>query len=329
MGGFIIIPKEAAESTEHAEARCARSLEVFARKGLSWIAGSGGSAFLPTDTRSVFIPTMPMWSFRTAISYFRRAPLSTVVGWVRRRCGAFFADYEANKPIERECSGNFALVVCRKGELSLLADYCGYYPVYRSESAPMVSSSLLALAAAESNRRIDTQAMYEYLLHGFFVGEETLIEGIRRLDSRKLWQLSPVIAGASRMPAFDPLPVARGLDEVVETVSAELRHYFAMLSSLFPGDIGSALSGGYDSRHMTALLLSVGETPHLYVYGDSSSSDVRVAKNIALGERLELDHVDKSAFAKVTPEQFVTSTERDFNFFDGIKPLVRWTTVPT
>ncbi|MBK6337345.1 MAG: hypothetical protein IPF60_16995 [Betaproteobacteria bacterium] len=122
-----------------------------------------------------------------------------------------------------------------RGELSLLADYCGYYPVYRSESAPMVSSSLLALAAVESNRRIDTQAMYEYLLHGFFVGEETLIEGVRRLDSRKLWQLSPVIAGASRMPAFDPLPVARGLDEVVETVSAELRHYFAMLSSLFPG----------------------------------------------------------------------------------------------
>ncbi|MBK6337346.1 MAG: hypothetical protein IPF60_17000 [Betaproteobacteria bacterium] len=72
---------------------------------------------------------------------------------------------------------------------------------------------------------------------------------------------------------------------------------------------------------MTALLLSVGETPHLYVYGDASSSDVRVAKNIALGERLELDHVDKGAFAKVTPEQFVTSTERDFYFFDGIKPL--------
>ncbi|MBK7081423.1 MAG: hypothetical protein IPH55_11930 [Betaproteobacteria bacterium] len=109
--------------------------------------------------------------------------------------------------------------------------------------------------------------------------------------------------------------------KVVETVSAELRHYFAMLSSLFPGDIGCALSGGYDSRHMTALLLSVGETPHLYVYGDASSSDVRVAKNIALGERLELEHVDKGTFAKVTPEQFVTSTERDFYFFDGIKPL--------
>ena len=77
-----------------------------------------------------------------------------------------------------------------------------------------------------------------------------------------------------------------------------------MLSSLFPGDIGSALSGGYDSRHMTALLLSVGETPHLYVYGDSSSSDVRVAKNIALGERLELDHVDKGALAKVTQQAY-------------------------
>jgi hypothetical protein len=321
MSGFIVLPRESGQPIEQVEARYAACLEVFSKKGLALDRRFEGERFL-TYRYNKLIRSHDAWvefpdgdfAFSTG-TFIYDGKLGSEA--LRR----FLADYAENKPFEHKCLGNFSLVIYRKGTLSILADYCGYYPVYRHDTTQAVSSSFLALASLGNNRKIDPQAMYEYLLHGFFVGEETLLEGIHRLDSRKLWQISPALKNVPRTASYELLPNSLKLDEIVEAISGKLRDYFKLLSGLFPGDIGSALSGGYDSRHMAALMLSVGEKPHLYVYGGSNSSDVRVALNVAQGEGLEIEHTDKSAMPKASPENFSTNIERDFYFFDGIKPL--------
>jgi asparagine synthase (glutamine-hydrolysing) len=80
----------------------------------------------------------------------------------------------------------------------------------------------------------------------------------------------------------------------------------------------SSLSGGYDSRLMLALMRKVGISPSLFVYGTADSGDVRVAKAIAGGEGLELDHIDKSASPAISPEQFPAVIERTYYLFDGL-----------
>jgi asparagine synthase (glutamine-hydrolysing) len=96
-----------------------------------------------------------------------------------------------------------------------------------------------------------------------------------------------------------------------------LRRYFAMLSRAFGDRISTALSSGYDSRLMLALLRACGVAPHVYVYGRGDDEDVRVARAIAAGEGFPLFHTDKQAGAPVSADEFAAIVERNLHFFDG------------
>ena len=102
------------------------------------------------------------------------------------------------------------------------------------------------------------------------------------------------------------------------------RSTLARLRALFKvyaaggGRFHTALSGGYDSRLMLALLLDAGLDPTLYVYGDEHDDDVRVAKQIAAGEGLRLDHVDKT-LQGVPPNAARWAVERTWARFDAWK----------
>jgi asparagine synthase (glutamine-hydrolysing) len=77
-------------------------------------------------------------------------------------------------------------------------------------------------------------------------------------------------------------------DDHAERLKALFRTYVSSQQSF-----RTALSGGYDSRLILALLLDAGVDPDLYVYGAEGDPDVVVAKEIARGEGLRLRHVDK------------------------------------
>ena len=321
MGGFIVLPKDAGEPIEQVESRYAKSLAVFQKKNLELDCRWVRDDFVAYRYKKMFPGQESSVEFANGDFVFSTGTFIYDNHTGSPALKLFFDDFVAGRPMEHKAAGNFTVVVFANGELSLISDYCGYHPVFLDEELGAVSSSFMALARAGSHRRLNPHAMYEFLLHGFFVGAETLLSGIRQLDSRNVWRIRPNIAGTTRTPAYDPLPTAPSIPELVETISAKLGAYFSMLARLFPGDIGLALSGGYDSRHMTALLTSAGVTPYLYVYGGATSSDVRVALNIAKGEGLDIEHTDKSTMPKVGIEAFAANIERDLYFFDGIKPL--------
>jgi asparagine synthase (glutamine-hydrolysing) len=108
---------------------------------------------------------------------------------------------------------------------------------------------------------------------------------------------------------------------MVEQVSRELVSFFECLIKVSGGVIGTALSGGYDTRLMLAILRSLGHTPYMYVYGHLNSSDVNIATMISRGEHLPLEHIDKSEFKPQTSDSFASCIEQQIYFFDGIKPL--------
>lgn len=322
MGGFIVIPKAADQSAEEVEARYGKSLDVFRRKNLELDVRLVRRDFVAYRYRKLLADSESAVEFDNGDFAFCTGTFIYDGATGRNAVARYYEDASRAAVDEARIAGNFHLLLWLRGELWSLSDYCGYYPVYLDEGSGAISSSFLAAAMLGDRREVVGQAFYEYLLHGFFVHEETLLRGVRLLDGRQRWRLLPgPPAGETRQPAFRALPPGVALPELVDAIAGEHRDYYAVLARLFHADIGAALSGGYDSRHMLALLRQAGETPYLYVYGAPDSPDVVVARHIARDESLALDHTDKGGAPKIDAGRLQETVERDFYFFDGIKPL--------
>ena len=212
--------------------------------------------------------------------------------------------------------GNYALVEGTDNELWIEIDSLGLYKMYSAADNSIASSSFLALAHALPACSPDTQSVYEYVVQGGTYGLKTPIQEISELDvgtRRNLVDdaVLPIPEAASRVPApSDPA------DAVAELVRY-LRSRFRQVGEAFSGNVGTALSGGYDSRLMLALLLDSGIEPHIHVYGSATSADVQIAKRVTESLGLPLDHVDKG---KAYASKGLAGVPDNFLALDGLAP---------
>jgi len=232
-----------------------------------------------------------------------------------------YDDYRAGRSLDGEINGNYFLAIGISDELIVLNDFSGYYPVYCNDEKSVLSSSLIAVAKSGSKKPPSRQEFFEFMLNGYFAGDETVLPNVRLLKRTYMWRIFPAIKPTQRQPVYETFSPGASISNIAEDAARELGKYFSMLNASFSGTVGSALSGGYDSRPMIALLRQAGNTPYLYVYGDANSSDVTVAKEISNSENFNLEHIDKGALPQISPEAFVEKMEHDIYFFDGIKPL--------
>jgi asparagine synthase (glutamine-hydrolysing) len=204
-----------------------------------------------------------------------------------------------------ECRGHYAVVLFKGGRLWLASDELGAYKIFRNIDGTRFSSSFGALRATLSTAVPDEQGIYEYVFNGATFGEKTLLRHIKQQRAGCLYSFGP--SGPATMSAPPVRHESNGygsIDEAVDDYAERLRALFRVYGS---GSMGfrTALSGGYDSRLILALLLDTGIRPDLFVYGNDDDPDVLVAKAIAEGEGLPLRHIHKDALAPkgaVSPE---------------------------
>src|SRR5439155_21540411 len=98
---------------------------------------------------------------------------------------------------------------------------------------------------------------------------------------------------------------------------ALLDRYFAAVVASFGDRVTCALSGGYDSRLILALLRRHGINPRVYVYGPPGDKDVKLARAIAEGEGFALEIVDKDKQLTFSPGEFAAVAEENFLASDG------------
>src|SRR5262249_28168457 len=96
-----------------------------------------------------------------------------------------------------------------------------------------------------------------------------------------------------------------------------LDRYFVAVASNFGNQVTSALSGGYDSRLILALLRRHGVQPQLYVYGPQSDPEVSLARAIANGEGFALEALDKDRELVFGPDEFGEVAHKNFLAADG------------
>jgi len=220
---------------------------------------------------------------------------------------------------ETKLRGNYVLFIYKDDSSCLMNDALGFVRLYSSHDSYFYSTSWLAALAYEGHAEIDEAAAVEYVLLGASHSDRTAARGISTLPlghaldltTRCTWPRFPagICTGAHTFNSFDT---------AVETMSAYLRTVFSEIVTAFPGRINAALSGGFDSRLIVAGLLACGESPKLFVYGDSGSEDVAIAHEIAKTEGLTLNVINKNKMNQGLPLPNIEQLVRSALFFDGL-----------
>ncbi len=239
---------------------------------------------------------------------------------------AIYADFDAQATggkyglDESRLHGAFCIVLRKADRTWMFIDRIGVYKVYRSSSGSIFSSSFLAILATRQRPRADIQALYEYVLQGATYGDDTLIDDIKLLSADYLCEPGKSIFALERIGFKAPNTVDGSLEQHAERIEATLKQMFSDIAAAFGRRIDTALSGGYDSRLILALLFDQCIRPSVHVYGRDDDPDVVVAKSIAAGEGFPISHTDKTPRGMLSIEQVEDVLERSFQAFDGFAP---------
>ncbi len=260
-------------------------------------------------------------------------------GWVQFPNGAFgllagtlfYRDLADRKALERlhgdEQSqtldedalwGSFAALLVTRTTLTAMTDRTGTFHVHRDLAGQRLSSSFLALAEALPRTTIDTQGFYDYIFQEAPHGGGSIFREIRLLSSDvKLLSDSEETQEVARPIAQPASQPDEPLEDGAERCLMVLRDRIASLFMHYRDRIDTALSGGYDSRLILAMLREGNYPAALHVYGSEASEDVQVAKRIAAGEGLDLTVTNKGKRALVPADDYADLVAQNFFAFDG------------
>ena len=227
-------------------------------------------------------------------------------------------DYRAARVAWDELHGSFAVIIANPDEVAVFTDRPGTFHLFRDEAGTVVSSSFLAMAESLPRLTIDPRGVYEYVLHEAPHGGSTVFKEISVFDPTAVLHLGRTVREAAMPPLAAGEAERHGsLDDqaarCLEPLRAQVRAYVAA----FGDRIDTALSGGFDSRLLLALLREQRIRPRLHVYGREADADVQVANRIAAGEGLALQHIEKSQAQPLEVEAFAEQVARNLVAFDG------------
>ena len=227
-------------------------------------------------------------------------------------------DVQGQKLDEDALWGSFAVLLLTRTTLTAMTDRTGTFHVFSDPSEQRLSSSFLALAEALPRTTIDTTGFYDYIFQEAPHGGGSIFREIRLLPS----DIRLLSDGLEKQHVQRPLAQPKSqsgepLDEAAARCLTVLRDRIGCLSRHYPGRIDTALSGGYDSRLILAMLREGGYRADLHVYGSESSEDVRVAKHIAKAEGLDLTVTNKGERALVAADDYADLVAQNFFAFDG------------
>lgn len=153
--------------------------------------------------------------------------------------------------------GNFSVLAEIQSQLVLLHDGHANHNLFHDDSGSVLSTSMLALAyALPGSRRANRHAFLELIATGLVTGPETMLQGVRRIETSEDGSFPFAEIALLRDPEVRRLPSRsfRGsFEEAVEQQLSELDRVFDDLTpqvEQFGADTG--VSGGFDSRLVLA-----------------------------------------------------------------------------
>ncbi|NBC06560.1 MAG: hypothetical protein GVY26_05140 [Bacteroidetes bacterium] len=199
--------------------------------------------------------------------------------------------------------GNFILLISDTGknETYFIADPITQRPFYyiNTRLGLLFSSSLAALktmmAELELPTPIDHASIIEYYLFDFILGGQTMIQGVRELQAG---QLLRVRGGETELTAYsDPYALFALTGQPLRepqagALLADILKKNITLYTDGPDKTALALTGGYDSRSIAALLGEDFNRYQYYSYGFPQSWDLKIPQVLASENKLHYQTID-------------------------------------
>jgi asparagine synthase (glutamine-hydrolysing) len=231
---------------------------------------------------------------------------------------AFYNVFDGDFSELAEAVCGFVIIIRKAGRVHLAGDHSGAYHLFRNAITTIVSSSFLVAATAIDRVTVTAQSIFEYVFNGVVSGNETLIAELSLLPIGSSLAIDGENVTLQR-PTLEPpsAPLLLPRDELIKRSFAELDCQFEIFAKLFGDNVTCALSGGYDSRLILAMLRRRGCRPRVYVYGPQMDRDIAIASRIARGEGFALDVIDKEGRIVVDPDEFSEIVARSYLAADG------------
>lgn len=227
-------------------------------------------------------------------------------------------DYRGGRFDSRRSIGHYCIGFYFNSELHIIIDPMGIYKVYFTKDLHFFSSSFLFASKMLEDKCIDAQSVYEYLFIGATFGDSTVIHEIKTLNPNKKIVIKDDGVEFKDLPEMPRVQSGGSFADQLDANLTVLRSYFASVAHICETKISCALSGGYDTRLLLALIVERHIPLELYVYGKPDEKDVNVAKTIANSEGIKIDHLDKEALFQPSISAFEKLVCDNFQKLDGL-----------
>ncbi|MBQ2593269.1 MAG: hypothetical protein II567_08325 [Candidatus Riflebacteria bacterium] len=183
--------------------------------------------------------------------------------------------------------GFFRLIILDKSKQKyvLVGDNSGSQYFYFDESNKRFSDSFIAIRKHLNNLTLDYSAISELFTLGAILGEDTIVEEIKKSDSNYYFivENNCIKKVSKKLVPFNKLDK---YDNSFEQIMQKL------LNNIDKDKIGAVLTGGTDSRTILSYLNFVGIKPDLFLSGHRDNPDIPIAEDIADKLELNLEIID-------------------------------------
>ena len=315
MGGFVLFHTVPGE--DHSPAQAA-AMAAFARMGMSSPRLVQGANFLLAvyPKRQAGEPSFQQFANGDFVCTCGTLIYENLIG--TPAAAAFYRNCRESFAPREKARGHYVVILRRDGETEIIPDDFSGFLVFYDAAQRIASSSFLAIAAACDRLTLGVQSACEYVFNGVVSGDATIFDEILQAPVN-----ATLAVGKDRLEIRSrsvPPPTAvcgEPFETVVERSMQLLDGYFAAIAASFGDRVTCALSGGYDSRLILALLRRHGISPRVYVYGPPGDKDVQLARAIAEGEGFALEIVDKDKQQTFGPDEFAAVAYENFLGSDG------------
>ena len=317
MGGFVLVHKSEGDGCAGTRTAAVAS-EIFSRMGIT------GACVL--HDRNYELAVFPKRNTRElSVVEFDNGDFVCTCGTLiykdsigKAAAISFYQDYEPPFELHLRAMGHFAVILRKAGSTKIVLDSFGGYHVFCDTRMRIASSSFLAVAYTIDLLTLDAQGAYEYVFNGVVSGNATLFNEVILAPVNCAIAVRPRCLEITRRRVFVPNEGSdAAFEETVNRSIELLDRYFAPVASNFGDRVTCALSGGYDSRLIVAMLRRHGVQPQLYVYGPQDDCEIALAQAIARREGFRLEVVDKEKQCRWEPDEFAQIAHENFLAEDG------------
>ncbi len=221
-----------------------------------------------------------------------------------------------------EADGMFSVILVRDGKAFVASDRIRTFPLFYmlSKEEVILSDSVHKIHQVRGGWKLNQTASVEFLATGYVTGRETLSEDIFQVQAAEVALLEPGRIQQRLYYTYQTIQTARpSLNSLLKGLEGVTRKVSKRLAGSLRGRTAVvALSGGFDSRFIAAMLKQSGyEKVICFTYGREGNPDMLISEKVAaaLGYRW---------IPVVYTEELVDGYLKDYSFYEYVHYTSNW-----